>query len=68
MISEQLDIECGRAMVTIVIGHPEYTETAEPRSVREEIRAHGTFSAGINVITYEELISVAEQTLGDPST
>lgn len=63
-IGDELGIECGRALVTILIGHPEYVDGTAPTVVREEIRAHSTFFAGINVITYEELLNVAEQTLG----
>jgi hypothetical protein len=64
-IGDELGIECGRALVTILIGHPEYVAGTPATVVREEIRALSTFSAGINVITYEELLNVAEQTLGD---
>jgi hypothetical protein len=64
-ISERLAIECGRAVATVVIGHPDFVDGVEPGPVRDELRVLNTFAAGIAVITYEELISVAEQTLGD---
>jgi len=65
MIGAELGIECGRALVTILIGHPQYVAGTPATVVREEIRVLGTFSAGINVITYEELFDVAQRTLGD---
>jgi hypothetical protein len=56
----------GRALVTVVIGHPEFVRNLDANTVQDEIRVLNTFVAGINVMTYEELIKIAEQTLGDP--
>ncbi|MDQ7909310.1 hypothetical protein RB614_32795 [Phytohabitans sp. ZYX-F-186] len=68
-LSDQLQLECGRAFVTILLGHPDHVPGVEPQAVREEIRVLNTFATGITVITYEELVNVAEQTLsgaGEP--
>ncbi|WP_173068572.1 hypothetical protein [Phytohabitans houttuyneae] len=62
-VSEELPVEYRRPFVTILIGHPGHVPELDRRQVREEIRVRNTFVTGITVITYEELISVAEKTL-----
>ncbi len=57
-------VECSRALVTVVVGHPKYLNPAAPLPrVREEIRRLNTHLSEVNVVTYEELINVARQLL-----
>ncbi len=63
-IRQDWEFESGRAFVTILIGHPAHTVGGTPRwLIREEIRLLNTFATGVAVMTYDELVDTARQTL-----
>jgi hypothetical protein len=61
-IEDRVGLAYGRALVTIVIGHPDFVAELDGGRIREEIRAFNTLSAGITVMTYEDLVTIAERT------
>jgi hypothetical protein len=63
VIGERLGISYGRVLVTIVIGHPDFVAELDTARIRDEIRSLNTVSAGITVMTYEALTTIAERTL-----
>jgi hypothetical protein len=62
-ISARLRINCGRAVGTILIGHPTAEDEVDATVQQEEIRVLNTFVNNVSVMTYEELLTVAQQTL-----
>jgi hypothetical protein len=64
-IGEALGLAFGRALVTVVIGHPDFVAELDAGRIRDEIRALNVRSTGITVMTYEELLTIAERT-SDP--
>jgi hypothetical protein len=61
-IEAQIGLAYGRTLVTIVIGHPEFVAELDSGRIRDEIHAVNTLSTGITVMTYEELVTIAERT------
>ncbi len=57
-----------RALATVVVGHCGFATGADPRTVRQTLRTYSSHLAGIDVITYDELLEVAERvTMADQS-
>ena len=53
-----------RPHVTVVVGHPRWVAgEPDPTVIHRELRLYNTFLAGINVITYAELLKTAERML-----
>jgi hypothetical protein len=66
-INRELGFEAARVFVTVLIGHPDHAPAVSLPVLREEIRLLNTFASGFVVLTYDELIKVAEQTLAERS-
>ena len=63
-INTELEFEARRIFVTVLIGHPDHVTPQIPMDVvREEIRQLNTCYVGCAVLTYDELLHAAEQTL-----
>jgi hypothetical protein len=60
-----LRLECRRAYATVVIGHPMHNGEAEvsEQQVRETIRTYGSHLNRIEIMTYEDLLNGAEQSI-----
>lgn len=53
-----------RPHVTVVIGHPDWVTTGiDSDVIHQRLRLYNTFMAGINVITYAELLATAQRML-----
>jgi len=65
-IRRELMLESRRALSTVVIGHPEYLsdrDLATDQGVRDVLRTYDSHLAGIELITYQELLEGAERVL-----
>jgi hypothetical protein len=62
-LNAELQIDTDRAMVSVLIGHPTHCPGVSAYALREEVRRLNSFLAGLTVVTYEELLSTADQLL-----
>lgn len=65
-IRTELLVECRRAFGTVVIGHPHYLadrDAAVDQAVRDAIRTYNSHLAGIEVVTYQDLIEGSRRAL-----
>ncbi|WP_192580999.1 Shedu anti-phage system protein SduA domain-containing protein [Micromonospora noduli] len=64
VIQSDLKVDCRRAAMTVVIGHPRYvTCGASAAEVAETIRTYNTHLTRVQVMTYKDLIDSAERAL-----
>ncbi|MGY4893248.1 MAG: Shedu anti-phage system protein SduA domain-containing protein [Candidatus Saccharimonadota bacterium] len=62
-ILKDLQVDVKRASVTVVIGHADFTEGFTPEEVHETLRTYNSHLSRIEVITYDELIAGAKQSM-----
>jgi hypothetical protein len=64
-IEQQLTFRSSRASVSVVIGYPT-SHGLSRMLVRDKVRELNTFTHGFAVVTYDELINIAQETLPSP--
>jgi hypothetical protein len=62
-IMKDLKVDVKRASVTVVIGHTDFSSGFTPEEVHETLRTYNSHLSRIEVITYDELIAGAKQSL-----
>lgn len=63
-IQDEYEIDCQRASMTVVIGHPMFVrDRFTPAEIAAALRTYNAQLSRINVITYAELIEGAERSL-----
>jgi len=64
IIQSDLQLDCRRAAMTVIIGHPRYVACgASAAEVAETIRTYNTHLTRVQVMTYKDLLDSAEQAL-----
>ncbi|TCB89391.1 DUF4263 domain-containing protein [Micromonospora zingiberis] len=64
IIQSDLEVDCRRAAMTVVIGHPRYVACgASAAEVAETIRSYNTHLTRVQVMTYKDLLDSAERAL-----
>jgi hypothetical protein len=62
-ILTNLGIDCRRAAATVVIGHVDFVNGVDRKTVLETLRTYNSHLSRVQVITYDELIAGARQAL-----
>jgi len=62
-ILKDLRIDASRASVTVVVGHTDFVSGASPEEVHETLRTYNSHLSRVEVITYDELIASARQSM-----
>lgn len=62
-ILADLKVDVRRATATVVVGHTDFTSEYTPEQVHETLRIYNSHLSRIEVITYDELVSGARQSL-----
>ncbi|MCB1282001.1 MAG: DUF4263 domain-containing protein [Salinibacterium sp.] len=62
-ILTEFDVDCRRAQATVIIGHPKHCTSAPPDKVREAIRTYNSHLSRIEVITYEDVLQTATNSI-----
>lgn len=65
LIGGEHDVECRRAFASVIIGHPEHNGQSDVTSAefREALRTYNSHLSRIEVLTYEDLIVAARNTI-----
>lgn len=62
-ILADLAIECRRAFATVVIGSAKHVSTISQEDIRETVRTYNSHLSRIEVVTYDELVRSAENSI-----
>jgi len=64
-ILAEFGVECRRAQATVIIGHPDHNhrDDVTPAQVREAIRTYNSHLSRIEVLTYEDVIATARNSI-----
>ena len=62
-ILTDLKVDVRRATATVVVGHTDFVKDFTPQEVHETIRTYNSHLSRIEIITYDELIAGARQSL-----
>ena len=62
-ILADLGVDCRRAFATIIIGSPQHVADIGPDDVREAIRTYNSHLSRIEVLTYDDLVRAAENSV-----
>ena len=62
-ILKDLKVDVKRASVTVVIGHTAFVTGFTPQDVHETLRTYNSHLSRVEVITYDELIAGAKQSM-----
>lgn len=65
LIVGEHEIECRRAFASVIVGHPAHNAQSDvtPTEFREAIRTYNSHLTRIEVLTYEDLIVTARNTI-----
>lgn len=62
-ILKDLKIDASRASVTVVVGHTDFVKGATANEVHDTLRTYNSHLSRVEVITYDELIASARQSM-----
>ncbi|MTD56865.1 Shedu anti-phage system protein SduA domain-containing protein [Amycolatopsis pithecellobii] len=57
------DFDLRRVFATVVIGHPTHVSEIDRRTIRQTFRSYNAHLSRVNVLTYDDLIEVADRSL-----